>query len=105
MRGPTTSRSKSSGPRIGSPFAARCRKTLLDRELPTRHGNLLGQLQFEHAVVVLRLAGVLVELRRQREAAIDVSVVALGTQYALAIPGFVLALHFGSNRDLVAFHR
>ena len=44
-----------------------------------------------------------VELDGQREAAVDVAVVALGTQHARAFRGCYERLHFGGHRHLVAF--
>src|SRR5262245_45415708 len=81
------------------------RRALLDRQLAAREHGLLRERELEHAVLVLGDARRLVELRGQREAAERVSVVPLGMQNALAFLPLGFALHFGADRDLVAFDR
>src|SRR6185437_2185288 len=94
----------------GTPDAlsARCAcngTALLDGQLATRSRGLLHEFELENAVLELRLTRGVVELDRQREAAVDAAVIALAAQYARILRRKLGALHFGGDRHLVAFDR
>src|SRR6266699_5327041 len=66
-----------------------------------RYG-FLRQREFQHAVVVLGLGGRFVDLLTERERALDLAVIALGTKHRFAVLDVFFVLHFRGYRNFVA---
>src|SRR5208282_555716 len=78
---------------------------LLDRDL-LRAGHLfLGQRELDHAVCVLGLGLVLIDVMAQRKAAKLAAIIAFAADNLLAPLLFLFLLHFGADRYLVAIDR
>src|SRR5438067_2134430 len=77
-------------------------RDLLDRDLLALRRGLLGQREFQHAVLELGFGFGLVELLRQREAAHDLAVDALVMEHALVLRRFLFALDLGFEGHLRA---
>src|SRR6185503_1145617 len=83
---------------VGLPFRLPARE-LLDRDALRLDRGLLRQRQLEHAIRVLRLDRGFLDRLAERKRAVDLAVVALGAQDALAVLHVLLVLDLGRDGD------